>query len=284
MDLNIDNGDSLDLSFENEETSVNEINSTDIILSRDNFNNFLRILRMIENACNDVQIKDSKILQKTNDKYCIVKVDLSELFNGQYNFSLTKIKNKNQLFKILENNDNFESDENEEDNIHIKIDDKYCVFEDIISNLKFIKVQEKYLDNYYITDPKTIKALQCSEEDLLFEKSIPANLVKRIRSICDGFAMDHITCYVNHDKINFNISTLDKQNTSDVIKNMPLNRIEDKKYKFDIRSFAFTLEGNEVNIKIYKSIKSKVITYVFDQELFGVPITIIGRAEIILTK
>lgn len=255
----------------------NDSSSTEIIITREKFNNFLKILRMIENACNDVEIYNSKILQRTNDRYCIIDVDLSSIFETPCSFAISKIKNKNQLFKILETND---AEEQETDNITIILDDKFCIFEDSISELKFTQpLVSKYLDNPYIKDEKILQSISCKEEDLLFEQTINSNLVKRIRNICDGFAMDHITCKVKNDKISFNVTTLDKQNSSDVIKNMSLNRIEENKYKFDIQAFAFTLEGNEVNIKFYKSSKSKIITYFFNQEIFDIPVRIIGRAE-----
>ena len=252
---------------------------TIITLTREKFNNFLRILRMIENACNDVEIVDNRILQKTNDKYCIIDVDLSSVFNQPCSFAISKIKNKNQLFKILESNDDNASN-NDEDLITIKIDDKFCIFEDNISELKFTKPITKYLDNTFISDDSVLKLIDVKDENLLFEQIINSNLVKRIRNILEGFNMDHITCKVNNDKINFNVSTLDKQNSSDVIKNMALNRDEGSKYKFAIQAFAFTIEGNEVNITMYKTSSGKIVTYFFDQEIFEIPVKIIGRAQL----
>jgi len=254
----------------------------ELTISREDFNNFLRVTKVVENACSDLDIKHSSVIQKSNTGHCVIQMDLTQIFGNDCNMPIQKIKETAGILKIFENNDSSNDEDESEDNVFINIEEKVFKISDIMSELTFTKPAEKFMDNIYIDNPETLSALDGSDDELLLDYTISSNLAKRIKSVCDGFRNDIITCYVDGEYANLNISTTSKDNYSDIVKQIPLNQISDQKYSFNIQAYAFSGEGGDINIKVYK--KGNVLLWKFKQNIFKVPVNISGRSKAIPAK
>ena len=94
-----------------------------VSLSNEEFENFVRSLSVLKDVCNDVDINDGIIRQRTNDHTTIFQLDLSSLL-PVVTMCLSNLKQKLDLLKMF-------SDEEVEIEISdkIKIKDQYSSIE-----------------------------------------------------------------------------------------------------------------------------------------------------------
>jgi hypothetical protein len=249
----------------------------DLTITREKFNNFLRSIKIMENACTDCDIVNGKVRQKTNSGHCIIEMDLNDIFTANCNFTISQLKQKINLLKIFEKDD-AAGQGGQDDNVLYKDNDTTYIIADNISEITFRKPLKKFLDNVYIDDNEIVKKLNASDEDLLFEHTISANVGKRIKNVCEGFFNDVICCKVRNSQAGFYIATTNNEQYSDVVKGIVLNKVESDDYDFNIQSFAFTLESGDIKLKVYR--KGKVLLWKFYQTIFNIPVIISGRSDV----
>ena len=266
------------------EIKTEEKKQMELSITREKFNNFLRVVKLIENVCNDCDVVKSQVRQKNNQGISIVEMDLTPIFGAGCDFTLSQLKQKISLLKIFEKDDSGAKSSETDDNILFKADDDSYIFMDNISEMLFRKPVKKFLDNIYIDDPVVIKQLEGDPGNLLFEYTISSNIARRICNVCEGFSNDIITCKIKENTADFHISTVTNEHFSEVIKNIPLNQIQDKKYTFNFQSFAFTMDGGDIKVSVYKPAKEKIVVWKFKQDIFQVPVTITGRSDITIAK
>ncbi len=251
-------------------------------LNRQDFIKFLRIIKLLENSCNDCDIKNGRIRQKTNDGMAIIDMDLTPLLGNDCDLSLAQLKQKIQLLCIFETEDQDVEEGNEsssQDNVKIIIGDKDYIVMDDISEMTYRIPIKKYLNNTYINDSKVIKSLETSENDMLMVYTVPGFLCRRIKNICEGFNNDTLTCTMEDDTATFTISTVNKENKANIVKNIELNMVDVKKCTFNVQAFPFILDsGSEVEIEVYKISNKKQVLIKFYQRYFGINIVIYSRS------
>jgi len=253
----------------------------DLTITREKFNNFLRAIKIMENACTDCDIVGGKVRQKTNSNHCIIEMDLNDIFGANCNFTISQLKQKINLLKIFEKDD-AAGQGSQDDNVLYKDNDSTYIIADNISEITFRKPMKKFLDNVYIEDAEVIKKLNSSDDDLLFDHVISSNVGKRIKSVCEGFFNDVISCRIRNGQAGFFIATTNNEQYSDVLKGIVLNKIEADDYDFNIQSFAFTLESGDIKLKVYK--KGKLLLWKFYQTIFNIPVIISGRSDLLPVK
>jgi len=252
------------------------------VIKREDFSKFLNTIKLIQEYCTDCEIKNGIIRQISNDKHCRFEIDLSQVL-PETDILFTALKLKVLLLKSFEL-DTTTLPEDADQNIIFESDSKYYRFIDLFSDLKFRIPLQKYLDNTYIVDSEWSKMTDIlKEENLIMSTLINSYLSKRVKVITEGFENDVILLNMNEFNGVISSETSNKDNTSDLVKDIELNT---KMEKCQIRmvSLPFTLDINsDILMDVYK-VSKKVVTCRWKMKYFGIPITIYAQSEITTSK
>ena len=103
--------------------------STNLTLSAEEYNDFLRCLTNLKEECNDIDINGGIIRERSNDKTSIFQIDLNPIL-PDVTMSISDIKKKLDLLKVFAG---------QEVNIECNTDGNgYFIFADSFSSLKFL--------------------------------------------------------------------------------------------------------------------------------------------------
>lgn len=255
-----------------------------ITITREDFAKLLGSLKLIETSCTDCDIVGGLIRQTTNDRHAIFEIDLSKILkiDGSdseklADISLSLIKQKNQILKTFELDDNVQIDDK---NIILNIEDTKYEILDSLSKVTLRKPVKKFLDNTFIEDENFNSIMSnCTEENLMLSCDISPYMTKRIKNICEAFAIDVIQCKLEGRTACLSIISDDKDNTTKVVGNITLNNEVSSSY-FSFISLPFTIELNSsMAFKAYK-IGDDVIMCKFSQKYYDVTVDINSKVKI----
>jgi len=238
---------------------------------RPTFSKLISGLKIVENFCNDCDIKDGKLRTKTNDRHSVVCIDFSSILPNK-SLALSLMKLKLNLLKTFELDMSSGSDT--ESSIIIEANDSNFEFSDNLSKMIFRKPVAGYLDNSYLAEDEfTAIANRCTEDKLLFSYNMSAYLKKRIANICEGFQVDSVKFTLLGNQARLTVETKSKDNTSKNSTEIPLNRAVDNKY-FMMTNIIFKLEvTSDMNISCYMVSDSNCMCKT-TMTHYGIPITI----------
>ena len=91
-----------------------------MLIKREDFSKFLNSIELIQDHCNDAEILDGKLRQRSNDKYTVFDFDFSNAVGG-LSFMVSGLKNKISLLRSLELDTALLSDEETEKNIIVSV-------------------------------------------------------------------------------------------------------------------------------------------------------------------
>ena len=69
-----------------------------VMLEIEDYNNFIRCLTNLKDVCNDADIREGILRQRTNNHTSVFEVDLTSVFE-ESNIALTNLKQKLELLK-----------------------------------------------------------------------------------------------------------------------------------------------------------------------------------------
>lgn len=247
-----------------------------ITITREDFAKLLGSLKLIETSCTDCDIVGGLVRQTTNDRHAIFEIDLSKIL-GLNDMSLSLIKQKNQILKTFELDDNVQIDDK---NIILNIEDTKYEILDPLSKVTLRKPVKKFLDNVFIEDENFNSIMSdCNEENLMLSCDISPYMSKRIKNICEAFGVDVIQCSLEGRTASLGIISNDKENTTKVVENITLNNEISSSY-FTFISLPFIIELNSSMVfKAYK-IDDDVVMCKFAQKHYDVPININTKVKI----
>jgi hypothetical protein len=256
-----------------------KVESNNIVIPRSQFTRLLAAIKLIENACTDCHINEGFIRQKTNDRHCIIEMNLSTILaNNELIFS--NIKQKISLLKSFELDDTVTVTDQ---NILLEVSDKDYKFIDPFSKMTFRKTLVKFLDNSNIPMNDFSKLIKFSEEDLVFSININSYMAKRIRTICQGYSNETVRCDFKGLTAALSVSTTNNESATVVCDNIDLNT-EIKDCCFKTVYLPFSLDINsEISFKTYR-MSNDVLLCKYDQSYFGIPISIYSQVKLTQEK
>lgn len=244
-------------------------------LEREKFSKMLNLIKLVENHCTDADIQKGKIRQKTNNRQSILDIDLTSIL-GDNDLSLSLIKNKVQLLKSYELDENVQLTEK---NILIEANDSNYEFTDPLSKMIFRKPSPKFLDNKFIPDEEFNQIIKCKEENLLFSYTISNYLKRRMLAACLGFDTDLLTFNLNEFKGSAVIQPTNKENITNFIEEITLNK-QVPNQSFMISNLAFILDvASDVVLNCYV-VTNDVYLCKISQTYFASPVVIYTQAKV----
>lgn len=157
--------------------------ATTLNLNAAEFNDFLRCLTNLKEVCNDVDIRDGFIRQRSNDKTSVFEIDMTPVLPG-IDIAISDIKRKLDLLKTFAGQDiTLELNDGDPGNF---------IFADTFSSLKFISPSLEYIDNKYMTLEELERIFVMNDDDLILEHDLTSMITERIRIITQSFNTDSI--------------------------------------------------------------------------------------------
>jgi hypothetical protein len=165
-------------------------NRQSFIMPASDFKDFLSILKMLSDVCNDMHLVDGKMLQQSNDRTSIIGCDLSSIFQIKGTYIFSDIKHKMKNLNVL----------NKSCPIIFKLDDEKMEIDDGINYIDFKLANERLCDNKKMTEEE-VGILDFTKTRLL-EADLPKDLCRNIAKLCQlnnslavqfGVVKNHVT-------------------------------------------------------------------------------------------
>lgn len=252
---------------------MTENNEMTIGMNGHEYNDFLRCLTNLKDVCNDVDIRNGIIRQRSNDLTSIFEIDLNPIIPGGVSFALTDLKRKLDLLK------SFAGQEVSLD--IISGTGGYFSFADTYSKLKFISPSMDYIDNKFIEEDELERMFNLSEDDLILEHSIPGILTERIRNITQIFNTDAIQVTFDGESASIKSATQAKDQFADFINDIMTNMVLENCSAL-LPTIPFGIEhDNEIQFKMYKDPNNDISFNNFETTLGDIKVRILTRSSIV---
>ena len=249
--------------------------STTIALGAEQFNDFIRCLTNLKDVCNDVDIRNGTIRQRTNGNVSIFEIDISSIVDDA-SFAIIDLKQKLDLLKTFQGQDvNIEIEESTPGDVG------NFTFSDQFSSLRIVLPTPEYVDNKFMTEEELRSIFNSSEEDLIFEYDIPQLITDRVSVITTNFNVKSIRVDFEGDKAQISTATQSKDQLAKFASDLETN-MEFEKSSAYISVIPFSIDHDtDIEFKMYKDPNQDVTLNNFSTQLGDIDINIFTRASII---
>jgi len=238
-----------------------------IILATEDFQKFVNIVMIFRDICNDVDIRDGKIRQKSNDRLTIFNIDLSTMIPG-ISIPISNLKQKIELLKIFVGND-----------VTITDEEKSFTVADQYSSIKFEKSDLSYLDNIYIPDEEFSSFSNVSEEEKLIDFVLPKNITDRLKVIANAFNVAYVRINFNGEYASISTRSQSKEQFAEIMSGIETEKIISNSTNNVITPFTID-HDTETRLRMY-TIQENVCMNVYDTTLNEIPMQIFTRTQLI---
>jgi hypothetical protein len=249
--------------------------STTVALEAERYNDFIRCLTNLKDVCNDVDIRNGFIRQRTNGNVSIFEIDISSIVQDA-SFAVIDLKQKLDLLKTFQGQD-----------VNIEIiestpgDPGSFTFSDEFSSLRIVLPTPEFVDNKFMSEGELRSIFNSSEEDLLFEYDIPQLITDRISIITTSFNVKSIRVDFDGDKAEISAASQSKDQLAKFASNIETN-MELESSSAYITVIPFSIDHDtDIQFKMYKDPNQDVTLNNFSTQLGDIDINIYTRASII---
>lgn len=176
------------------------------------FSNFLRCLALLQDDCNDVDIREGILRQRTNLKENIIEMDLTPLVSD-CDIVISNLKQKLPLLKGLSGQE-----------VKITSADNNISFSGERSIFKFVNPRTDFLDNKFIPGQELANIFTLREEDVILEYAISKETSKLMKVIQRQFNIVSFQIYFEGDNASIVSTTTSKDQYSRIEHGIPLKR------------------------------------------------------------
>lgn len=249
-------------------------------LNSEKYNTLLRCFLALKDVCNDIDIRDGVIRQRSNDKTSIFEIDMRNLFSGEndvditgINIAISDVKSKVDLLKAFSG---------QEINLEIESgDNSYFILSDQFSSVKFISPSLQFMDNKFMSENQLSAIFSLEEDDLILETEMSNMITERIRVITGSFHTDVIQVNFRGEEAMVTAATQAKDQFAKIITGITTNMIFDK-CSANLSNIPFVIDHDtEVEFKMYKDPNQDVSLNQFVTSIGDVNLTILTRSSII---
>lgn len=249
---------------------------TRIEFDSEDFNTFLRCLTNLKDVCNDIDIRNGWIRQRTNDLTSVFEMDVTSLVSDS-SLPIAGLKQKLDLLKTFVGQD-VVIEIHEEDTES----ESYYIISDEQSSIRFMFPALAFMDNKYMSEQERDSIFVLDEDELILSDKLNSVITDRIRVITDNFNIKSLQVSFTDDKAVIVASTQSKDQTAKFKSDIPTNVEFDGNYTSHLSTVPFCIEHDiELDFKMFKD-SSKNLSYNQIKTALGsVDINIYSRAAIV---
>jgi len=246
--------------------------ATTLNLNAAEFNDFLRCLANLKEVCNDVDIRDGFIRQRSNDKTSVFEIDMTPVLPG-ISIAISDIKRKLDLLKTFAGQD-----------VSLEIvdgDPGHFIFADSFSSLKFISPSLQYIDNKYMTLDELERIFVMNDDELILEHDLTSLITERIRVITVSFNTDSIQVNFEGEEASIKAATQAKDQFAKFVTGITMNVVLEKCSAL-LSTIPFSIDHDtDVEFKMFKDPNQDISLNQFSTTLGDITLKIFTRSAIV---
>ena len=181
-------------------------------LDAEKFEQFVRCLSILRDICNDADIRNGIIRQRTNDNTTVFEIDLRQYIDDM-DIPLPTVKGKIDLFKMFNGQE-----------VEISTDEESYSFTDQHTSLNFLKPNLDYLDNKYLPEDELESIFGTNPEDLLLTTDISETISERMKIVSQGFNVNTVQVALNGDNAVISMSSQARDQHAKLVSSVSLER------------------------------------------------------------
>ena len=249
--------------------------TTRIELETEEYNDFLKCLLNLKEICNDVDIRNGIIRQRSNDLNSVFEMNLSPIIND-INIPISNLKKKLDLLKTFVGNSvTIEIEERESES------DSFFIISDDLTSIKFLFPCREFMDNKIMTEEERDNIFDLNEEELILNNQISSLITDRIRIITDNFNTEALRIDFDHDKASILATTQSKDQVAKFKTDIPMNMDFERNCISNLSVVPFGLEHDiDLDFKMYKDPSQNISLNKISTELGSVAINVYSRSMI----
>jgi len=246
-----------------------------IVLEADEYSEFMRCLSNLKDICNDADIRDGIIRQRSNDRTIIFEMDLKPLIQDA-TLPITDLKRKLDLLKIFTYDAVTIEINQEEDEA-----ESYFTFSDSQTALKFSFPHRDFLDNQIIDQEELDSLFYITEDDLLLHDELNSTITERIKVVSANFHTQVVQIRFETDKASITAATQSKDQFAVVKSDIMLNMTFDGNFYANLTTLPFGIDhDSNVVFSMYKDPKQDVLLNKVSTEVGPVSLNIYSRSSV----
>jgi hypothetical protein len=246
--------------------------SSTIVLDVAKYNDFMRCINNLKEICNDVDIHDGIVRQRSNDKTSVFEMDLTSIIE-QSTFAISDLKKKLELLKTFTGQE-----------VTITIEEGengYFTFADQYSSLKFLLPAPQFIDNRYMNESEVSSIFSLSDDDLILDHNITKMITDRIRIVTQTFNTAAIQVNFGGEVASITAATQAKDQFAKFVENITTNVVLEN-CSANLSTIPFGLDHDQsVTFKMYKVSDQPITLNKFTTVLGDVNIAIFTRSSLI---
>jgi len=247
--------------------------SENFSLNAEEFSDFLRCITNLKEECNDIDIKNGIIRQRSNDKTSIFQIDLTPILTDAVTMSISDIKKKLDLFKMFIGQD-----------VNLEINTEgtqYFIFSDQFTELKFMSPAYQFIDNKFMSEDELVAVFNLDDDSLILEHELETMITDRVKIITQSFNIKAIQVELDGEEANIKAGTQAKDQFAKVAEGISTNVVFEK-CSANLGVIPFQIEHDDnINFKMYKDSNQDVSLNTFTTNLGDCELIIFTRSSLV---
>jgi len=240
-----------------------------INLSSDEFGEFFRCLSILRDNCNDVDIREGIIRQRSNDNASIFEIDLTSLIQD-VSFPLTNLPEKLDLLKSFL-----------EQEVEIEVKEGAFSFRDQYSMLEVETPALEFVDNKFMDAEELSTVFTYEEDKLIIDYEFPDVVSRRISSWSQVYHLTTIQVIFEGETASIVTRSQSKDQyakfTGNIVSNVVINNCSS-----NLVTTPFLIEhDSDIEFKMYESTQPSVLINKFFTKLGEVDVVIYTRSSLV---
>ena len=246
--------------------------STTLTLDAEQYNDFLRCLTNLKEECNDIDINNGIIRERSNDKTSIFQIDMKPILTD-ITMSISDVKKKLDLLKIFAGQE-----------VNLEINNEangYFILSDQHSSLKFISPAYQFIDNKFMTEDELTAIFNLDEDNLILEHNLESVITERIRIITQSFNIKAIQVEFEGEQAIIKAGTQAKDQFAKFVEGITTNVVLDK-CSANLGTIPFGIDHDRaVEFKMYKDPNQDISLNTFTTDVGDCELVIFTRSSLI---
>lgn len=247
-------------------------------ISSNDFNDFIRCLTNMKEVCNDADIRNGMLRQRTNNHTAVFEIDLTSIFeDAEVTIALTNLKQKLELLKTFQGQD-----------VELEIvtpDDGtvgYYLFKDEHSSIRFVNPTLEFMDNKFMDEDELQSIFPYSEDNMMFTEDMGQVITDRIRIVSTQFNIETVRVSFDGESASISAQTPSKDQYANFSTEQIMLNEEMEKSSTNVSGVAFSMDhDNMIKYEMFKDPNQNVALNKFTTTIGSIDVTVFSRSQII---
>ena len=237
-------------------------------LSSEEYDNFLKCLTELKDICDDIDIREGFIRQRSNGQTSVFEMNLNPII-GEVNIPLTDLKQKIDILKLFSGRETT-----------IEIEDEEFSFSDDISSVKFKNPSLEFMNNKFMSVEEINEIFLIDENYLILEDNLSATVTERVKVVTQSFNSAAVQVEFSGETAILSAKTQSKDQSAKLVQNIVMNIPIDESY-CNLPTNIFMIDHDtNIEFKMFKESENDISVNKLSTTIGDIDVTIYARSSI----